>query len=81
MAQMAAEVANDPAAIWKFVAFILGGTVVTLSLALVKVATMLLAEKMARIADKEGIIEKLEEAREARNRRETTDRREHSGPF
>jgi hypothetical protein len=35
--------------------------------ALVKVASMLLSEKMARITDKEAIIEKLEEAREARD--------------
>ena len=35
--------------------------------ALVKVASMLLAEKMARISDKEAIIEKLEEARETRD--------------
>lgn len=71
LAQAVAEVANDPAAIWKFVSYVLCGVVVTVTSALVVVAKMLLAEKMARIADKEALIEKLEAARETRYRRES----------
>ncbi len=69
------EVGSDPASIWKFVSFILAFVVTVISGSLVAVAKMLLAEKAARLADHESIIEKLENAREARNRRET-DRRD-----
>lgn len=74
--QVVADVASDPAAIWKFVAFTLGGVVVIITLALVKLASMLLQSKVDRIKDNEALIAKLEAAREARTRREITDRRD-----
>jgi len=69
-------VGGDPAAIWKFVSFTLSGVVVVIASALVKVSSLLLAERMARLVDRETVIAKLEAAREAKNRRENTERRE-----
>lgn len=48
----------------------MGAALLAVTGALVTVAKMLLAEKVARLSDREAIIDKLEEAREAKNRRD-----------
>jgi len=74
-----AAAGDAPSCMW-----VIGGLVALLIGAggiIAKLATALWSERMSRITDREEIRRQLIDASVARNRRETTDRREPHGPF
>ena len=68
--RVAAEAAEGGVPSCMYLLGAMGTALALVTGALVKVSSMLLAEKVARLSDKEAIIGRLEEARETKNRRD-----------